>query len=988
MKPLITFFLLIICLECPAQSVQDTILASNYIKEGKRYFDLEIYDSAKLNFKSGIDIYARYHEELPLEYGLALFYLGQAYFYNRESEEANGYFNQAQEVLDPVLPAIDSIRAKLYNNLGGTYINIGYRVEAKPWLEKSLQIDEIRGNKSGAAVVHYNLGLVSMYFGESFTAIEHFMSALPAYLEEYGENGQRVAQLYTNIGILHRDIGEYDLAESYFQRGIDIHMFNHGPDFWNLAYPYTNLATLHSHLGQNDLALEYYLKAEKLCKENPEVLKRLESIVAAGMAITYNNLGEYALAHQQEEYAIEQFNKNYHPGHQRFADFYRIRGNTYLAEGKTEEAQYWFDRAIDNLENIYGPKHPGLALTDERLAVIYLEEKEYDKALEFVQKGYNALIDQSSEPSEYSEYNFPDHVDVSSKKDYIRLLNLQAQILQMRGKEGDLLAALDIVTAGSEALDRVRQGFLSEESKLFIQENALSTYENAVRICKSLFSQTGDSDYLHKAFYFFEKSKSTVLAESMQYSNMNSFQGISSELVSLEKNINRRIRDLEIRISEETADSVLLDLRNRLFSERRKADSLSFVIQTEWPDYYALRYNTNVISAADVMDQLTPDEILISYMEGDSSWYYISLTNTSLYLNEVSKSSVGDSTLAVFRELISDPASAASEYTPVGYRIYKELLLPALERERACTSILIIPDGLMYYIPIDALPMTANTEKLTYLIEKYSTLYASSATLSMKTPEPTSFETEYLGFAPEYSTSAKTKGNQHFREAVLVPLNGNQEEVNHAGKLFNGKVFTRQDATESLFRLNGGSAKILHLAAHAVADDKYPMNSGLWFTQSGDSLNDDFLQAYEIYNLRLNSELVVLSACNTGSGQMRRGEGVMSLSRAFMFAGCPNIVMSLWRASDQPSSEIMGQFFEYLDSEYQKDEALRMAKLDYLQKSDPVQSHPAYWASLALVGNDTPLMHGNDNTALWVIFITSGISIFGFILYILKKNRT
>jgi len=119
-------------------------------------------------------------------------------------------------------------------------------------------------------------------------------------------------------------------------------------------------------------------------------------------------------------------------------------------------------------------------------------------------------------------------------------------------------------------------------------------------------------------------------------------------------------------------------------------------------------------------------------------------------------------------------------------------------------------------------------------------------------------------------------------------------------------------------------------------------------------LEDGLLHAYEIYPRNLRADLAVLSACETGLGKWRKGEGMMSLARAFKYAGCPNIVMSLWQADDQTSADVMASFFSYLKQGLPKDQALRKAKLDFLDKGSGKQ-FPHYWAPFVLIGDDTPV---------------------------------
>ena len=177
----------------------------------------------------------------------------------------------------------------------------------------------------------------------------------------------------------------------------------------------------------------------------------------------------------------------------------------------------------------------------------------------------------------------------------------------------------------------------------------------------------------------------------------------------------------------------------------------------------------------------------------------------------------------------------------------------------------------------------------------------------------------------------------------------------------------KKNATESNMKLLN-STGILHLAMHALVDDQDPMRSRLLFSNQIDSIEDGNLYASEIYNLKLNSNLTVLSACNTGFGKIQRGEGIMNLSRAFQYAGSPNIVMSLWQATDGSTNQIMQNFFLNLKQGLSKDRALRQAKLAYLAQADPFQSHPYQWATFIYMGNTDPV---NFHSSYWIEAVLS-----------------
>lgn len=168
-------------------------------------------------------------------------------------------------------------------------------------------------------------------------------------------------------------------------------------------------------------------------------------------------------------------------------------------------------------------------------------------------------------------------------------------------------------------------------------------------------------------------------------------------------------------------------------------------------------------------------------------------------------------------------------------------------------------------------------------------------------------------------------------------------------------------------------------------NDIDPMMTRLVFYQDKDSIEDGNLYAYEIYSLQLNAELAVLSACNTGSGKLQQGEGVMNLARGFSYAGVPGIVMSLWSINDISSAKIMGYFYTYLKAGYSKSEALQKAKLDYIQKADNLTANPYYWAGFVIIGNQHEISFNTFNYS-WVL-VFSGIIVFVLIAFLWRKSK-
>ena len=286
--------------------------------------------------------------------------------------------------------------------------------------------------------------------------------------------------------------------------------------------------------------------------------------------------------------------------------------------------------------------------------------------------------------------------------------------------------------------------------------------------------------------------------------------------------------------------------------------------------------------------------------------------------------------------------------------------------------LIVVPDGDLGYIPFESFLTQESDQKgfgaQAYLLRDYQISYAYSATLLFdgfkhdRNPK----HKGAISFAPSYQNkitdSLKLVALGKSRDQI-TNLVWNQGEAKAVTNFLSGNPFTGNIATETAFKEQAGDYSVIHLAMHALVDDRNPMYSKLIFSQEGDSLNDGFLNTYELYNMNLNAELAVLSACNTGSGKLVRGEGIMSLARGFAYAGCPSVVMSHWQVDDEATAQLMEYFYEGLSEGLSKSTALRQAQLKFLETAEPRQAHPFYWSSFVMIGEDTPV---KEDSNLWL----------------------
>jgi CHAT domain-containing protein len=311
-------------------------------------------------------------------------------------------------------------------------------------------------------------------------------------------------------------------------------------------------------------------------------------------------------------------------------------------------------------------------------------------------------------------------------------------------------------------------------------------------------------------------------------------------------------------------------------------------------------------------------------------------------------------------------SSKRSGYEPAAYKLYQQIFAPAtagLPRR-----LIIVPDGILHELPFEALlqsPVEQGTpyDRYPYLLREYQISYSP---LVYGIPTNTSSQGArkrcILGIAPSYAY-----GENSTAQRAVGPLLSNGKELAQIGALFPLDAATGEEASLARFLSKAPDYAVLHLATHGKADRKQGLQSYLSFTEAD-------LTAEEIQHLKIRAELVVLSACESGIGELSPSQGVISLAQGFMQAGAGSTVYTLWPISDQASAELMAYFYEGLSAGLPKDEALRAAKQHYLEQAPAERQHPFFWAAYACAGEVGPLELEGRRSWWWVLGIVIGIS--------------
>ena len=598
---------------------------------------------------------------------------------------------------------------------------------------------------------------------------------------------------------------------------------------------------------------------------------------------------------------------------------------------------------------------PSNSVSSATLSYLYMEKAsllllngELDEALQYTDKGLKTLNTQ------FGKY-------------YLELMDLKTNIL---AQKKDFHKANENALVAIASLDSLKAEYQYSNDKIKLTENLFPLFESAIESNFALYEQEQNESYLEQVFYFMEKSKSVLLMEALRTSRANKFTGVPDSLLAKERILQSEITSLEKEIIDQENP-----LNTKLFTLKQEQGALVNRLSENYPKYHNLRYGAKTVSTGETTDILKKDEILINYFYGNKAIYAITIGKDQKKMTKIDVNESLSSSLLNYSKQISNPKSSIQSIQKQGLEIYKKLVHPTLFGN--AKRLIIIPDGNLNFIPFESL--TDNSKKPHYLLENYSIYYVNSATLLSQLLKNKNRPNTLLAFAPTFKNQEITPS---LTRDKLSPLPHNTTEVKTIGDFFDGKVLEGSNASLSNFLRHSKDYGIIHFATHAVFNNEETEYSYLAFSPTEENF---LLYVKDLYNLDLNANMVALSACETGIGELHKGEGFLSLARGFFFSGTSSIASSLWKANDASTSKIMGDFYQNLSEGDFKGEALRKAKLSFLKNnSQNALSHPYYWSGFLISGNNSPI---NNSVPIWVWIFLGLVSVL-VLLWFFRRRKT
>lgn len=476
--------------------------------------------------------------------------------------------------------------------------------------------------------------------------------------------------------------------------------------------------------------------------------------------------------------------------------------------------------------------------------------------------------------------------------------------------EGSVGEAIDFYKKAIEVIEQQRASINTETSKIGFVGDKQEVYE---RIIDALYARNEQKE----AFEYIERSKSRALVDMLAAKQVAAIHHESND------ETRRLLKQLD-EVEPEIIAQVPVSATEGKSTQRAFAAQAMDRIKSAAPELGTL-ISVSSISVGELRGTLPATEALVQYYFQGTALYALVLTQSDIAMVRLNADGL-TADVKKFRSLLQQQHDGA---IGISNKLYDRLLRPIESRLGAKHSLLIIPHGILHYLPFAAL-----NDGKQYLIEKYAlhSLPSASVLKYLRPAQPKSREAMLVFGNPDL-------GNPKFD---LPSAQVEAEKIARQTKL--AKLLVRAQATETAFKAAAAQYPILHIASHGIFNTKKPLDSALLLAK--DDANDGKLTAGELYSLKLNADLVTLSACETGLGQINNGDDVVGLTRGFIYAGSSSIVSSLWQVDDDATSELMTTFYAEF-TRHSKIDALRTAQLEVKKK----YPHPYFWSAFFLTGN-------------------------------------
>lgn len=951
----------------------DAASARSLLVEAQNLFDSAKYDFAEQRSELAYHFF-KVKPGISADLAEAGYLLGQALHKQERYLEAKPIFEEAIDAWAIAHPVGSVEETKTRVALGITLLQLEDVNGSIAQGQKAIAIlDRLSLENCYERIAANRLIGRSLYStGEYNKAIPYYEEALKRASVLFGAETTEMARMMIYLGHCYNYTGFQERSMAILERALAIQQKKTIPNQEEIAGTYMALGSCQQTLKKYENALAYYEKAVEL---------RLK-INSPRLAYAYSKMGQICLENLDYGKSLDYFQKEsevltFHKlvNGSTYAFNCRDFGLAYLGLKEYEKSIQWLEKARLLFQGPDQAENSGMGMgLDQCYIVFHIGRAKsasgaYEEALQLFlenQKMLHRLFD--------SEYPLLYESNAEIAHTY-------AQLYLKTKQDSFLTQSRAYFRLAKKGVESQLHNEIYQGSERMVLADARSYFERAIGTeLLYLNNHPDDPEALENAWQFSEAMHSYLLFSSTQEANARHFAGIPDSELSRDSLLREDITSLEkkrqslIEHGYELTDSLVLVLSIQISAKKEAAQQLHTFFEKRFPDYFCLKYENQTSSLAKTQKLLSSKQTLLEYFTGDSSIFVFIVQREDSRVFELPRDFPLDDWIKQLREGISNYYTAKQkepgqyektvhQYADAAQKLYEKLIAPIADS--LTPEIIIVPGDGIANLPFEALLSAApkdvgNFNTYPFVVRQHSVQYAYSATMLHQMSDRTHLRTpsgELLAFAPFFEEDTASLALRLQRDDAIrlgfsaLPFSG--EEVFRAKKrcLEPSKVLTGKVATKQKFLEMAGQFKVLHLATHGKANHLAGDFSFLAFASEDGKTENGLLSVGELYNLSLNADLVLLSACETGIGEQQRGEGVVSLARAFAFAGAKSIVASLWSVNDKSTMQVMDNFYAGIKSGQSKNIALANAKLEYLAQNPGLASHPFFWAGFVGVGD-------------------------------------
>jgi CHAT domain-containing protein len=866
------------------------------------------------------------------------------------------------------------------NGIGWSHHQLGEHLQGVQFIDQALAIWRALGDPHAEAVALHNLG--ALY--EGAYAFDKAIAAYERALALWREVGDRTEEAWalSGIGYAYKNSFDYDKAVQYYQQSADVwHALGNGG---MEARQLRSIGNVYGGRADYPRAMQFYQRALEKAQASGQGDEEAETINVMGIACV--DLGQYEKALSMFQQALQQWrslgNMSYAARAlnnigvvywnlgdlERSVDYVKQAlalstqahgvgddfrsaiwrsniANYYYDKGQPAPAIDYYQQAYSTTVSLHGTRRIYHFAVLDGLGLSYAQAHDYTRANGFMQQALTLSLELNDPDATARALNDLGEVALD-QDDYAQAQRWLDQALMARRKVGGQAKEIEVQAnlarlheaQGQDDVaiadyQRAVQLIETVQSTLKVDELKATFTSKHARIYERLINLLWKKQRFREAFDYAERARARALLDQVAGGTVNFRAGASGALLTRERDVRTRIGDLRQRMVQLRSlpaaqrDSNALEMgQKRLNSSEAEYAELLTELKLHSPEVASL-VSVEAMPITGVQQLLDAQTTLVEYFDTDAQTLAFVITRESFnaVTLPVSRRDITETVARFYRFSTLEDAHPAELQ-----QLYAWLIAPLRDQLRT-PGLMIVPHGALHYLPFAAL-----TDGKTSLADEFviSTLPSASVLRYLEGKRKTKLDTLLVMGNPDASEP-------------LPALNFAAQEARAIAKLFGAQPLLGKAASESALRAQAGQASFVHLAAHGQFNPQSPLFSTIYL--AGDAENDGRLEVHEIYELDLTraTDLVVLSACQTQAGTLSAGEDVVGLSRAFMYAGTPSVIASLWSVDDAATELLMERFYMHLKAGAQKGEALRMAQADVRQ----TYPHPYYWAGFVLMGS-------------------------------------